>query len=182
MHIPAIPPIPSRPGRRARLASLLLLASSACIGEDREDIMADPEEASSTYRKIISTYYDESSRTIYARGEPEGTYNVQITSKTLLSKDCENLTPLMSPVPQKEITVSVCGGLGLIFSVLNGGINACVLAHESNVGIPVYHYNFTSLNVQLNYNVVDIGNDVLLGTSGWQPALDNDCPRDGFPY
>ncbi|MCY0994080.1 hypothetical protein OV203_43530 [Nannocystis sp. ILAH1] len=152
------------------------------MGEDLADITIDLEKIGSASRDIISTYYKESSRTIYARGEPEGTYNVQITSKTLLSKECENLTPLMSPVPQKEITVDVCGGLGLIFQVLNGGVSACVMTHESNAGVPVYHYNFTSLNVQLNYNVVDIGNNMLLGTSGWQPALDNDCPRDGFPY
>lgn len=182
MHIPASTPISSRPGRRARLASLLLLVSSACIGEALADITNDLEQVGSASRRIISTHYEKSSRTIYARGEPEGTYNVEITSKALLSKECENLTPLMSPVPQQEITVDVCGGLGLVFQVLNGGVNACVIAHESNVGVHVYRYNFTSLNVELNYNVVDIGNNMLLGTSGWQPALDNGCPRDGFPY
>lgn len=146
---------------------------------------APGDSADEMPRGTVSTHYlgaGNYSRQICAVGWPTGTYNAQITSKGYWSGECENISGVMYPVPAESITSEFCADLGLDVKAVDGGIEYCATTDSDPVVVDVYCYDFSSWNVELNYEVVDVGDGEVFGSSGWQPSLGNGCPHDGFPW
>lgn len=172
-------------GWRARcclaVAATLSLGMINCV----DDAAGDAEDVDDVLRGTISTYYlgaGNINRKICALHSPQGTYNAAITSKTWIGGQCENQTGIMSPVPADKTTSEFCAALGLDIKAVEGGISYCVTKETQPNVVDVYCYEFSQLNTEVNFRVVDVGDGVIFGSSGWQPGLDNGCPRDGFPW
>lgn len=166
--------------RLALFSTLMLILGAGGCGGEAEVAEADTSE-------LIGTYYAGSngvSRTIYAKANAfRGTPRVRITTRTTVTGSCNAYDRGMAPVPPTTVNQSICASLGLSWHMVNGGSYACTATMQSNVAVGLLSYTLSSLSdTQLNYEVIDLGNNAVLNRSGWVPGTPgNGCPRTFNP-
>ncbi|MCA9547623.1 MAG: hypothetical protein KC613_24640 [Myxococcales bacterium] len=168
-------------------ALCLVIAASTPMGCAEEDTAtawseaeaADPEVEVSEY-PLIPTWYNSSSRSIYARASIfRGTPNVKITTRTIATGRCNVTGPVvMRRLPKTSTSRTICSNVGLTYGPVSTGGNGCRTSSSSTEQAVMY-YNYTSATqTQLNYNVFDWNGARALDSSGWQPAgPGNGCAR-----
>ena len=129
---------------------------------------------------LVSTYYEGDwwGRNVYARKfDPQGAPRVRFNGKS--GGQCVATEErAMVPVPQSDITASLCASLGAEAKFVAGKVVGCVsTSTQTPVGVWKYHWFDASLR-EVNYEVIDQGaGGQILDSSGWVPTPGNGCPR-----
>jgi hypothetical protein len=156
------------------LAAAPSLAGAACT--DDAPGAADPAREA---RSVISTHYLGAGtlhRRICVVDPPQAVYAAAIVARRR-SGECEHRTALLGPVPPERTTSELCARLGLAFKIFDDGVGGCVAAPTAALPVSVYCHEFASSDPDIDYRVIDAGDGLVFGSSGWQGG--NGCPRDG---
>lgn len=162
--------------RATLIAIPVLLGITACGAERAESEQFEVDSIGTLQSPIISTWYDSSSRKIYANGEGLGTLNVRMTYKRF-GTTCKTETRVMNRVPDAQMNASLCASVMGVWVPITGTIQGCVSRMTRNP-INAFYYNFTSaIDTQLNYKAFYWDGVREVDTSGWQPSAGNGCPK-----
>jgi hypothetical protein len=149
--------------------------------DDLDAIEGEEESVDYASSALQSSYLGSGSftRHIYAYDvAPNTTPFVRLTSKDIWGNCVKNEAP-MTLVPAWAVNAQICGSLGLSVNYMNGQVNGCY--SYSTGSEPVWSYEFSSWNKQLNYNVLAMSGGQIVAETGWMPpTMTNGCPRT-FP-